>query len=69
MARPSPQTHAKRQREQAKRDKRRAKDARRAERKAAKEAAVAPVTGGSSDHEPAADPAAEGMPKADPPKA
>jgi hypothetical protein len=37
MARPTPQTQAKRQREQAKRDKRRVKDERKAARKAAKE--------------------------------
>lgn len=48
MGRPSPQTHAKRLREQAKRDKRRAKDERRAERKAAKDAG-----NGSNDAEPA----------------
>jgi hypothetical protein len=39
MPRPGPQTHAKRAREAAKRDKRRAKDERRAARKAAKKAA------------------------------
>ena len=43
MGRPGPQTHAKRLREQAKRDKRHAKDARRAARKAAKEADKLPA--------------------------
>jgi hypothetical protein len=38
MARPGPQTHAKRQREQLKKDKRRAKDEKKALRKAEKEA-------------------------------
>jgi len=38
MARPGPQTHAKRQREQAKKDKRIAKEQKKALRKAAKEA-------------------------------
>ena len=37
MARPGPQTHAKRQREQLKKDKRRAKDEKKALRKAEKE--------------------------------
>lgn len=37
MARSTPQSHAKRQREQQKRDKRRAKDEKRAARKAAKQ--------------------------------
>ena len=39
MGRPGPQTHAKRTREAAKREKRRVKDERRAARKAAKNAA------------------------------
>jgi hypothetical protein len=51
MPRPGPQTHAKRVREAAKRDKRRAKDERRAARKAAKKAADAapePLVGATS---------------------
>jgi hypothetical protein len=51
MPRPGPQTHAKRAREAAKRDKRRAKDERRAARKAAKKAADAapePLVGATS---------------------
>jgi hypothetical protein len=51
MPRPGPQTHAKRAREAAKRDKRRAKDERRAARKAAKKVAQSapePLAGGTN---------------------
>lgn len=43
MARPGPQTQAKRQREQAKRDKRRAKDEKKALRKAIKDGTAEPL--------------------------
>jgi hypothetical protein len=51
MPRPGPQTHAKRAREAAKRDRRREKDERRAARKAAKKAASSapkPLTGATN---------------------
>jgi len=52
MARRSPQTLAKRQREASKRDKRRAKDERRLARKAAKDAGKLPTNGDSADAGP-----------------
>ena len=48
MGRSGPQTHAKRQREHAKREKRREKDERRAARKAAKSPEKSPLTQGES---------------------
>jgi len=56
MARPGPQTHAKRMREQAKKEKRRAKEEKKALRKAEKEAVLNPPAPGEpvvvKDEEP-----------------
>lgn len=52
MARPGPQTQAKRQRENAKREKRRAKDERRAARKAASQAGKEPDAAVGAQPEP-----------------